>query len=67
MAFHCLSIILFCGEAQASSGDLETGSLRSSNLTSPAGDGGLPSRVSEQANGKSKRRRMEPQTPETRN
>jgi hypothetical protein len=45
MAFHCLSIILFCGEAAHAN---------------TAVDGDLPNRVSEQANGKPKRGRIEP-------
>jgi len=40
LQFHCFSIILFCGDADASPGALEPGSLRSSNRTSSAGDGG---------------------------
>ncbi len=33
LQFHCLSIILFCGDAQARPDDLEPGSLRSPDRT----------------------------------
>jgi hypothetical protein len=33
LQFHCLSIVLFCGEAHARRGDLETGDSPSSNRT----------------------------------
>lgn len=60
LQFHCLSIVLFCGEVHARPGDLEPGSLPSSHRTSTAGDGGLPTRVSEQTKRRPKRGRIEP-------